>query len=111
MPGLLRLGTGDEIRDPSAEDVERGVRALQGTDSALVLERGDGHFMQVASAIDRYGRDEGFLVLEYSEGTPGRHFQCHEGLEPNRIVRAFLSFHVGGNEYKDAFPWKPHKGF
>src|SRR5919106_1639409 len=107
MPGLLRLGTGDEIHDPSAEDVERALRSLHGTDGHVILERDSSHFMQVASGTDRYGRDEGFLVLEYNEGTPQLHFQCTEDLEPDRIVRAFLTFHAGGSDYKHESRWKP----
>ena len=106
MPGLLRLGTGDEIRDPSAQDVEEGVRALRGTDSSVVLDCGDGRFMQVASAIDYRGRDEGFVALEYCDGAPDSHFQCLQGLDLDPVIRAFRSFHAGQNDFREMFRWK-----
>jgi len=102
---LLKLGTGEEIPDPSPEQVERALRSLRGGDgSVAILQRSDAVFMQVAG-----GGDEGFEVLEYSQGVPELHFQCLDGLETERVVQAFLKYREGRNDHEREFRWKPLK--
>ncbi len=103
MIPILKLGSGEEIRDPSPEDVERSLRSMpDGDGSTVILQRDDARFMQTA-----WERTEGFMVLEYNEGTADLHFQCLSGLEKERVIRAFLGYLDGHDDYKRDFDWKP----
>jgi hypothetical protein len=103
MIPILRLGSGEEIRDPSPEDVERSLRSMpEGDGSTVILQRDDARFMQTA-----WEPREGFIVLEYNDGSADLHFQCLSGLEKERVIRAFLRYLDGYDDYKRDFDWKP----
>ena len=99
----MKLGTGEEIRDPSPEDVDRKLRSMPDEDgSVVILQRDDSRFMQTA-----WERADGFIVLEYNDGRPDLHFQCVDGLEKERVIRAFLGYLDGRDDHKRDFEWKP----
>lgn len=99
----LKLNSGQVIPDPSAGDVERGLRSLVEEDGGtVILERDGSRFLQTA-----WERDEGFVVLEYNDGRPDLHFQCLTGLETERVIRAFLGYLDGRDDHKRDFAWKP----
>lgn len=100
---ILRLRTGEEIHDPSRQDVEDSLRSLlEADESSVVLQRSDAVFMQVAG-----GRDDGFIVLEYNDGGPDRHFQCLDDLDRELVIQAFINYRDGRNDHQREFRWKP----
>lgn len=83
----------------------QAIRDLPGGDgSTAILERADGHFIQVAGGQE----DRGFYLLEYREGDASRHFRCVERqLDADTVVAAFRSYLNGDDDFKRRLEWQP----
>jgi hypothetical protein len=93
----LTIADGPVIDDPSANDIEKALRAMETDQSEFViLERGDLDYMQAAGTFDG-----SLYTLEYQEGSLDRHYQA--GSVPlESVIEAFQDYARG-----DDVAWKP----
>ena len=105
---ILELGTGTRIQDPTPDQVERGLRSLPGgPDSYAVMKSSDGVFLQVLGGV----ADGDFHMLEYCEDAEELHFRCtSKSLRLDEVVKVFLAYLQGGDEYKRQLQWQPLAG-
>jgi hypothetical protein len=102
---IIELGDGTKIKNPSAAQVEEAIRSLPGGDDSLAyLEQAYGVFIQAFGGVS----DRGFYMLEYRDGADELHFRYSKpGLETDEVVRAFIAYLQGRDDYKRDFPWQP----
>lgn len=113
----LETGTGRTIVGPSASQIAEELAALPGgTDSFAILSRNPLTYIQTAGSPS-----EGF-VLEYQEGSVGRHYPSVDGNLPlSSVTKAFQLYaaedagwrsvvqweHDGPSHPRDGFPMVP----
>jgi len=81
------------------------LRSLPGgPDSYAVLQSSNGVFLQVLGGV----ADGDFHMLEYREGAEELHFRCtSKGLRLDEVVKVFLAYLRGGDEYQRQLQWQP----
>ncbi len=80
------------------------IKAMQGfgahLDDYAVLSQNDLTYLQAAVS------DEGEFILEYQVGSIKEHYIADRtDISEEEVLRAFLSYLAGDNEWKDAYNW------
>lgn len=102
---LLELEDGTEVPSPDDGEISNAIRlvGLGGENTYLILNRGDGRFMQACVNGSGY-------CIEYSEGRPGEHYALSDSEASsdvcNELFRAFASGETG---WKETYSWSPVK--
>ena len=92
----------ETIDSPSAERLEQALATVghpNGSESAI-LSRSEESYIQTAGNLQT-----GFMI-EYREGSAASHRSSKSGSIPHsEMVRAFLAYHHGSEEWKGMFEW------
>lgn len=88
------------IEEPTADDIERELRALrEREDSAVILSRDDQSFVQVLG-----GRAD-VMIMEYHDGPPDRHYRADVPL--SMVIQVFLAYRDRSDRWRNLVPWEP----
>ncbi|MFF3558875.1 hypothetical protein ACFYXS_02365 [Streptomyces sp. NPDC002574] len=100
----LELCAGLPVADPDRDVLERAVRNLSDDNWYLVLDEGDGRFVQVGLGPAAGVGDDEFAV-EHRDGAPDRHERCVVR-DREAVVAAVLGFAAGDASWKTGLPWE-----
>lgn len=103
-PVTLCLADGSRLPNPGPADLERAVRDLSGDRYFAIVDRGAGHYVQVAFVEGRRKRPA-WYALERREGSAERHYQCAV-TEVDEVVEAFTAYASGQPGWEERFGWQ-----
>lgn len=97
----LTISDGPVIDDPSSNDIERALRAMEADRNEFaILERGELDYMQTAG-----GSGDNLYDLEYQEGSLDRHYQT-DPVPLSSVIEAFQQYARGEDAaWKRRFGW------
>jgi len=91
-----------QTEQPTEQQIDEAIRSLDGQGDSFVILSSDaeeGGFVQAAGGPDQF-------VVEYCEGSDGRHWQSAGEQPADVVIRLFLAFKRCDNSYKTAIPWR-----
>lgn len=100
----LILEDGSTWHFPNQSAIRNALAQVDGaSNSFLILERDEAHFMQAAGAMD-----SGFVV-EYREGDSAQHYQAGDGVSFEIAADLFSSYAAGSDDWLTAVEWRKMK--
>jgi hypothetical protein len=98
MPHLRLLLEDDTCYDnPTARQIQKGLKSLNDDNTFAILERTDAEYIQTLLDGAEY-------VVEYRAGGPDQHFQAFAD-DVAEVVRVFQAYAKGDDAWKQAFDW------
>jgi hypothetical protein len=98
----LILAHGEPINDPSASDIKRAIKSLEGGRDSFVIYGRSGSGLTYMQALG--GPVEGF-ILEYQQGSLDEHYRCLGRVPQADTIDAFQAYAVSNKGWKENFPW------
>jgi hypothetical protein len=96
----LELDGAAAIDDPTPEQVDQALRALQPDSTYAILERGTSSYLQ--TAIDGGGR----YLLELQDGSPDQHYRVPRPVPLQEVIDAFASYLSGDDRWRAGHDWE-----
>ncbi|MDX3074655.1 hypothetical protein [Streptomyces sp. MI02-7b] len=100
----LERCAGPPVADPDREVLERAVRSLSEDDWYLIVDEGDGRYVQVGLGRTAGVGDDEFAV-EHRDGAPDRHERCVVR-DRDAVVAAVLGFAAGDASWRAGLRWE-----
>lgn len=107
VQAVLTACLGPRIEDPEPGHLDRALRRLSPHNWFTMLERANGHYMQVAIGRQA-GVPEGHYALECREGGPEHHSR-RVVADIDEALSAFQSFAVATSDWREAPGWEKYE--
>ncbi|MGW1537091.1 hypothetical protein [Streptomyces aureus] len=99
----LQPCVGLRVEDADPDVIERAVGRLSAENWFLILERSDGHFLQVGHGPNA-GVPEGGFAVEHREGSPEHHYRCVLS-ERGQVAALFADYASGTTTWSVDARW------
>ena len=91
---------GPTIANPTSEDLEKGIKSVDGKKSGFaILETGDLYIQAARNETNEF-------LMEYQNGSLDEHFSTAEPVTESEVINTFQAFACGDTSWFEQFSWE-----